>query len=297
MVFQRGVVAVLLLASAIAVEQAEVVSLDDKAQSLLQQDPEHLNWNLPDGDIIYRISWTSAAEGEEMSVLGNINIDITGTNGESTGDLFVVTHPGMKCNGDDSPRCYTDKLGNVPTEKSKGSATCGCDPTNPDYNEDDAKWVTEPGLHQNVYIVAKDVGEIGEVKITSDAPEKWDMKNMKINTNSQMTGLGSGVFYVNGAKVDSNKPLEAKLSASTTAGADLGSLEVGEGCSKNADCKTSLCDLTGAYKCELKCLSADASQDAEAATNCPPNTKSKITRCDASVCEEEMDRKLKIAAF
>ena len=63
---------------------------------------------------------------------------------------LVVTHPGMVCHGTDSPRCRTDALGNIPTEKSRGSATCGCDPDYAEYSEEDAKWKAEPGLHQQV---------------------------------------------------------------------------------------------------------------------------------------------------
>jgi len=286
-VFLRGIIAVLLLASAVAVDHGEVVSLEDANPPI--------NWNLPDGDIVYRISWTNDNQGEEISTVGNINIEITGAGGDTTGELFVVTHPGMVCNGVDNPRCRTDALGNVPTEKSRGSAKCGCDTNYAEYSEEDAKWKATPGLHQSVYITAKDVGEIAEVKITSDVEAKWSMKGMKINTNSQMTGLGSGAFYIDGGKIDSARPIEAKLSASTTEGDAAGSVEVGAGCQKHADCKTNMCDLDNSYACETKCLSADAKKTATAAENCPENTKSKITRCDAVVCEEEMDRKFKLA--
>ena len=56
----------------------------------------------------------------------------------------------MVCHGADSPRCRTDALGNVPTEKSRGSAKCGCDPEYAEYSEEDAKWTAEPTLHQQV---------------------------------------------------------------------------------------------------------------------------------------------------
>jgi len=288
--FLRGVIAVLLLASAVAVDRGEVTSLGEN-----DPDPEHINWNVPDGDIVYRISWTNANQGEEMSTVGNVKIEITGAGGETTGELFVVTHPGMVCHGADSPRCRTDALGNVPTEKSRGSAKCGCDPEYAEYSEEDAKWTAEPTLHQQVYITAKDVGDIAEVKITSDVEAKWSMEGMKINTNSQMTGLGAGVFYVAGGKVSSAYPLEAKLSASTTEGDAAGSVEVGAGCSKNADCKTNMCDLDNSYKCEAKCLADSATKEQTADKNCPENTKSKITRCDAATCEEEMDAQFKLA--
>merc|ERR1711865_1254838 len=88
--FLRGVIAVLLLASAVAVDRGEVVRLGEN-----DPDPEHINWNVPDGDIIYRISWTNANQGEEMSTVGNVKIEITGAGGETTGELFVVTHPGL----------------------------------------------------------------------------------------------------------------------------------------------------------------------------------------------------------
>merc|ERR1712028_288409 len=99
----RCTFAVLLLAT---VAQAEVTSLDS-----MEFEHRVLNHNLPDGDIVYRVSWTSAKEGEETSSTGNINIDITGTGGDQTGDMLIVTHPGMVCNGEDNPRCHTDALG------------------------------------------------------------------------------------------------------------------------------------------------------------------------------------------
>ena len=75
----------------------------------------------------------------------------------------------------------------------------------------------------------------------------------------------------------------------------VGSQEVGAGCAKHADCKTNMCDLDNSYACEAKCLDSAATKEQTADKNCPENTKSKITRCDAATCEEEMDSKFKLA--
>ena len=64
---------------------------------------------VPDGDIVYRISWTNANQGEEMcdcdtypthvtvgarrSTVGNVKIEITGAGGETTGELVVLPSP------------------------------------------------------------------------------------------------------------------------------------------------------------------------------------------------------------
>jgi hypothetical protein len=288
MVLVRSIFAVLLLATAtLSTGQAEVTSLDG-----MEHEHRLLNHNLPDGDIIYRVSWTSAKEGEETSSTGNINIDITGTGGDQTGDMLIVTHPGMVCNGDDSPRCHTDALGNIPTQESKGSAKCGCTPNDPEYTEEDAKWEKKPGMHQSVYVVGKDVGEIGAVKITSDASELWDMRGMKINTNSQMTGQGAGVFYVHACKINSEFPVEAELAATTSDGEDMAAKNTGETCAKASDCQSNSCDTANEYSCEGKCLSDSAATSKDATENCPYTEAAiRITRCAASVCEEEMDRR------
>merc|ERR1712072_283384 len=265
-----------LLAVALLATQAlcaEVASLDNERE----------------GDITYRISFSTAKEGEETSSTGTFMIEIKGTAGDS-GSLFLVSHPGHKCGAEDSPRCYTNEHGVVPTAESRGSATCPCDVNLDDYKEKDAKWIKEPGLHQQVNLVAPDVGDIQEVKITTDSSEKWKLEGLKINTNSLETALGAGVFYVAGATIDSQEPLEAKLSSTTTAGDDMGSVEVGEACTKDADCKSGACDTGNVYQCELKCISADRDQSKDATHNCPLQNKSKITRCDAEVCEKEMDR-------
>lgn len=258
---------------------AEVSTLDDASEK---------------GDLTYRISFTTAAEGEETCSTGTFKIQIIGTAGD-TGEQFLVSHPGYKCGADDSPRCYTNEHGVVPTAESRGSATCPCDVNLEDYKEEDAKWIKDAGAHRQVNLVAPDVGEVQEVKITTDSAEKWKLQGLKINTNSLETGTGAGIFYIAGAIIDAKQPLEAKLSSTTTAGDDMGSVEVGDGCTKDADCKSGACDADNQYNCELKCLSAEADKTADAATNCPANNKSKITRCDAQVCEEEMDRELKFA--
>jgi hypothetical protein len=49
---------VLLLVSAVAADRGEVVSLGEDAAPI--------NWNVPDGDLVYRVSWTNANQGEEM---------------------------------------------------------------------------------------------------------------------------------------------------------------------------------------------------------------------------------------
>jgi len=280
----RCTFAVLLLATA---AQAEVTSLDS-----MEFEHRVLNHNLPDGDIVYRVSWTSAKEGEETSSTGNINIDITGTGGDQTGDMLIVTHPGMVCNGEDNPRCHTDALGNIPTEHSKGSAVCGCTPSDEAYNEEDAKWEKKPGMHQSLYVVGKDVGEIGAVKITSDDAATWSMKGMKINTNSQMTGLGAGVFYVAACKINSEQPVEAELAGTTSDGEDMAAKNTGETCAKGTDCKSNSCDTANEYSCEAKCLSDAAEKSKDATENCPlAEGVTVITRCAASACEEEMDRR------
>merc|ERR1711918_230901 len=234
---------------------AEVQTLDD----------------VTEGEITYRISFTTASEGEQTVSNGNFKIQIKGDKGD-TGEKFLVSHPGYACGADgDSPRCYTNEHGIVPTK--------------------------ETGQHRLVFIKAADVGEIKEVKITGDSGEKWKMEGMKINTNSVSTGLGAGIFYVQGAIINKAAPLEAELSASTTAGDDMGSVPVGEACAKDADCKSGRCDTGNTFNCELKCLAATATAGAEATANCPVSEEGvkKITRCDAQVCEEEMDKMFKFA--
>jgi len=260
---------------------AEVQTLDD----------------VTEGEITYRISFTTASEGEQTVSNGNFKIQIKGDKGD-TGEKFLVSHPGYACGADgDSPRCYTNEHGIVPTKESRGSATCPCDPNLEEYNEENAKWTKETGQHRLVFIKAADVGEIKEVKITGDSGEKWKMEGMKINTNSVSTGLGAGIFYVQGAIINKAAPLEAELSASTTAGDDMGSVPVGEACAKDADCKSGRCDTGNTFNCELKCLAATATAGAEATANCPVSEEGvkKITRCDAQVCEEEMDKMFKFA--
>ena len=62
------------------------------------------------------------------------------------------------------------------------SAKCACDPSKSDYSEEDAKWAPVPGKVQHFYLKAKDVGEIAEVKITSDAAasDSWTPGFLKV---------------------------------------------------------------------------------------------------------------------
>jgi hypothetical protein len=275
---------VVLLAVAMMATQvfcAEVVSLESETE----------------GDITYRISWTTSATGEETVSTGDFTIEMTGTKG-SSGEQFLVSHPGYKCGGDDSPRCYTNNLGIVPTEESRGSATCPCDVNLEGYKEEDAKWTAETGLHQLIYLKAPDVGEITEVKVSTASTgdgTKWNAEGIKINTNSQETGMGSGVYYVSGKKIWAEDELDAKVTGTTSAGEDMGSAEVGDGCQKDADCASGACDTQNQYACELKCVGENRDTSKDAAHNCPVNNKAKITVCSAQACEEEMDKLFKFA--
>eukprot|EP00656_Telonema_subtile_P039732 TRINITY_DN4480_c0_g1_i1.p1 TRINITY_DN4480_c0_g1~~TRINITY_DN4480_c0_g1_i1.p1 ORF type:complete len:302 (+),score=93.44 TRINITY_DN4480_c0_g1_i1:114-1019(+) len=253
-----------------------------------------------EANIVYRISYTcQPGESEDKTSQGTYTINIKGTNKEETGEQTLVVNPGYKCIAKgNSHLCYTNEHGVVPTEASRGGFDCPCDPTLHEKAEyDDKKWQRDDGQHKQVYLFAKDVGEVSDVVIKSTSSNKeageWKLVGLKINTVSQQTGLGNGIFYVSGQTITPGSPLEASLSATTTAGDEPGTVPTGATCSKNDDCASARCDMNGDFSCELKCVKGDATKEKTATQNCPEEIKGKITRCDAQVCEERMEKMMR----
>merc|ERR1712023_618883 len=121
---------------------------------------------------------------------GTFKITIKGVGGETTGEKTLVTHPGYACGAASDPECFPDITGKV----------------------------------QHFYLKAKDVGEIAEVKITSDAAasDSWTPGFLKINMNDMETGVGNGIYYMDiGKKINKDAPMEKKASATDSDGEKL----------------------------------------------------------------------------
>merc|ERR1712054_88361 len=100
-------------------------------------------------------------------------------------------------------------------------------------NEATSVWTPQNGLVQTAVVdPKKDLGQITAVKITGTATTdtSWTPSFVKINTNNQYTGLGSGVYYaeVNRA-IDKDNAFEAKL-------------KPGDGEDKMTKCEAQFCE-------------------------------------------------------
>merc|ERR1711881_107321 len=137
----------------------------------------------------YRISWKTKADpcpasGSCTSTISankkfasnmNFKITITGKGGSVEDEVFK--HPGETKNGE--------------------------------------TWSPQNGLVQHgVVDPKKDLGQISSVKITGTggSSTSWTPAFVKINTNNQYTGLGSGVYYVPvNRAIDKDNGFEAKV--------------------------------------------------------------------------------------
>merc|ERR1711907_520950 len=140
-------------------------------------------------EVVYRISWNTQYDSTPSNTAskGTFKITIKGVGGDTTGEKTLVTHPGYACGAASDPECFPDIKGKVKADDD-ASAKCACDPSKSDYSEEDAKWAPIPGKVQHFYLKAKDVGEIAEVKITSDAAasDSWTPGFLKINMDAPM---------------------------------------------------------------------------------------------------------------
>merc|ERR1712159_759590 len=167
-------------------------------------------------EVVYRISWNTQYDSTPSNTAskGTFKITIKGVGGDTTGEKTLVTHPGYACGAARDPECFPDIKGKVKADDD-ASAKCACDPSKSDYSEVDAKWAPVPGKVQHFYLKAKDVGEIAEVKITSDAAasDSWTPGFLKINMNDMETGVGNGIYYMDiGKKINKDAPMEKKAS-------------------------------------------------------------------------------------
>merc|ERR1719450_1113148 len=176
-------------------------------------------------EVVYRISWNTQYDSTPSNTAskGTFKITIKGVGGDTTGEKTLVTHPGYACGAASDPECFPDIKGKVKADDD-ASAKCACDPSKSDYSEVDAKWAPVPGKVQHFYLKAKDVGEIAEVKITSDAAasDSWTPGFLKINMNDMETGVGNGIYYMDiGKKINKDAPMEKKASATDSDGEKL----------------------------------------------------------------------------
>merc|ERR1712146_380025 len=104
------------------------------------------------------------------------------------------------------------------------TANCFCDPSNAQYNEEDAKWRVKTQMKQHINIKAADVGEITQVTVTGDneATDSWTPSFFKINTNTQEDGVGNGIFYIEaGGKINKDSSLTKQSAPPDGAGGTL----------------------------------------------------------------------------
>jgi hypothetical protein len=157
-------------------------------------------------DVVYRISFMTQMDNDPAKTASKstYKIKIIGTDGD-TGNQELVTHPGYSCGAKSDAECMPGIDGLVTTDDD-GDRKCACDPSASDYNEDDAKWNAMPGKTQHAFIKAADVGELTQVKITTDAAvtDGWTPLWLKINMNDMASGLGNGIYYMDiGKQIDS----------------------------------------------------------------------------------------------
>merc|ERR1711907_166104 len=109
-------------------------------------------------------------------------------------------------------------------------------------NEATSVWTPQNGLVQTAVVdPKKDLGQITSVKITGTASSdtSWTPSFVKINTNNQYTGLGSGVYYVDvNRAIDKDNAFEAKTSP-------------GDGEVKMSKCEAQFCEKEMDKKLEL----------------------------------------------
>eukprot|EP00658_Telonema_sp_P-2_P015386 TRINITY_DN15917_c0_g1_i1.p1 TRINITY_DN15917_c0_g1~~TRINITY_DN15917_c0_g1_i1.p1 ORF type:complete len:250 (+),score=53.36 TRINITY_DN15917_c0_g1_i1:181-930(+) len=197
---------ILMLAMFVGVSNAtEVATLDEGAT-----------------DITYRVSWTCSKHTTVGTTSqGIFTIQFTGPKGTTTAKTLAV-NPCQTCTAKgDVSACYTSNTGVVPSDESRGAATCPCDPTlHSGVEFDEKKWTRDPGQHRQMFIVAEDVGDLTKVEITSTSSRSktgvWDLLGLRVNTNSQKTGLGNGVFYVKGKQISPSEALDGALCGKTS---------------------------------------------------------------------------------
>jgi len=227
---------------------------NDQVNELIQESAGSME---AEDDVVYRISWNTQYDSTPSNTAskGTFKITIKGVGGDTTGEKTLVTHPGYACGAASDPECFPDIKGKVKADDD-ASAKCACDPSKSDYSEVDAKWAPVPGKVQHFYLKAKDVGEIAEVKITSDAAasDSWTPGFLKINMNDMETGVGNGIYYMDiGKKINKDAPMEKKASATDSDGEKL--------------------------KMEKRA-----------------SHKYGIIKCEASACEKEMEKMMTFAA-
>merc|ERR1711977_406527 len=177
-------------------------------------------------DVVYRISWNTQYDPDpaKTSSKGTYKINIKSVDGATeTGEKTLVTHPGYQCGAASDPECFPDITGTVLAD-GDASAKCACDPAKDGYDEAAAKWRPFAGTVQHFFLKAADVGEVGEVVVTSDAEttDSWTPGFLKINMNDMETGVGNGIYYMDiGKKINKDKTLTLKAGATDTYGEQI----------------------------------------------------------------------------
>jgi len=223
--------------------------------------------------IVYRVSWATQSDSDPSKTgsRGTFQIKFGGYVADGrkshTGFMTFVSHPGYQCGALSDPECLPGIDGKPKNPSgAEDPAACKCSPFNrrgaavDGYNEDDAKWSPISGKVQHATVKSKDVGEVFKVQIqqiddATTVDDTWTPAWLKVNTNDMQTGLGNGVYYLDIGKTIGQKTTDGMYEA-----------------------LTDQVDSDG-NKVTMESFASH---------------KYGIIKCEASSCEEEMDRKFMI---